>query len=111
MGGPPTIGRGWAHGRRPQLAPRSMLLQALCPAERIRCLPGPCVLRFREAAGRLPEAYAAPAAANIRLGARSFVLRRPFSSVAKPRPFSKVPQIQGVVYLDMMHKRSPGFEE
>ncbi|KAJ1124354.1 hypothetical protein NDU88_002815 [Pleurodeles waltl] len=68
------------------MAPRSMLLRSLCPAERIRCLPGPRVLRFREAAERLPEAYAAPDEAEIRLGVQSFVLRRPFSSVAKPRP-------------------------
>ncbi|KAJ1120776.1 hypothetical protein NDU88_008925 [Pleurodeles waltl] len=62
-----------------------MLLRALCLAEMIRCLPGQCVLRFREAVGRLPAAYAAPAVAEICLGAWSFVLRRPFSSVAKPR--------------------------
>ncbi|KAJ1105558.1 hypothetical protein NDU88_002963 [Pleurodeles waltl] len=85
-GGPLAIAHGWAHGRRPQMAPRSMLLRALCFTERIRCLPGPRILRFREAAERLPEAYAAPAEAEIRLGAWSFVLSRPFSSVAKPRP-------------------------
>ncbi|KAJ1130355.1 hypothetical protein NDU88_008708 [Pleurodeles waltl] len=35
---------------------------------------------------RLPEVDVAPNEAGIRLGARSSVLRRPFSSTAKPRP-------------------------
>ncbi|KAJ1208396.1 hypothetical protein NDU88_003782 [Pleurodeles waltl] len=85
-GGPLTLGRGRTHGRRPPVTPRPMLLRVLCPAEKICCLPGPSVLPFREAVGRLPEAYAAPAIAEICLAAQSFVLRRPFSSVAKPRP-------------------------
>ncbi|KAJ1124342.1 hypothetical protein NDU88_002803 [Pleurodeles waltl] len=68
------------------MALRLMLLRSLCPAERIRCLPGLRDLRFREAAERLPEVSAAPAEDEIRLGVQSFVLRRPFSSVAKPRP-------------------------
>ncbi|KAJ1166861.1 hypothetical protein NDU88_007257 [Pleurodeles waltl] len=68
------------------MAPRSILPRSLYSAERIRCLPGPCDLRLREAVARLPEVYTAPAEADIRLGVRSFVLRRPFSSVGKPRP-------------------------
>ncbi|KAJ1130444.1 hypothetical protein NDU88_008797 [Pleurodeles waltl] len=70
----------------PPVTPHPMVLRALCPAEKIYCIPGPRVLRFREAVGRLPEAYAAPAIAEIWLGARSFALRQLISSVAKPRP-------------------------
>ncbi|KAJ1218079.1 hypothetical protein NDU88_005665 [Pleurodeles waltl] len=85
VGGPLTLGRGRARRRRPPVTPRPMVLRALCPAGEICCFLGLRFSQFWEAAGRLPQARVAPAVAEVWLGARSFVLRRPFSSVAKPR--------------------------
>ncbi|KAJ1193181.1 hypothetical protein NDU88_002486 [Pleurodeles waltl] len=65
-GGPLTLGRGWAHSRGLQMVPRPMPRWAPRPFKRIHYLPGPCVLRFWEAAWRLPTVHAASAADEIR---------------------------------------------
>ncbi|KAJ1185223.1 hypothetical protein NDU88_002017 [Pleurodeles waltl] len=62
--------------------------QASYLAGEICYFPGLHISQSRDAVVRLPEARVTPVVAEIYLGARSFVLRRPFCSVAKPRPRS-----------------------
>ncbi|KAJ1176381.1 hypothetical protein NDU88_001662 [Pleurodeles waltl] len=66
-------------GLRPMASRASYLAGEIC------YFPGLHISLSREAVVRLPEARVTPVIAEIYLGARSFILRRPFYSVAKPR--------------------------